>query len=60
LEDALRNGYRRIAFTPFADNRYEPILSEIQNWTAEFPKEITFYHLHRKDYGEIYRLFSRP
>lgn len=43
----------RISFMPLANGAYEGILREIEEWTGEFPRQISFYHLHAEDYWRI-------
>lgn len=53
LRRADELGLPRVLFTPMGGNRYKKIIREIEGWSRDYPKEISFYHLNRNDYQEF-------
>jgi hypothetical protein len=56
LDYCVENKITRIGFTPWLNGNYSPFVDQIKNYSKEFPKEISLFHLNRKDFRTLKEL----
>jgi hypothetical protein len=56
LDICVQNKIERIGFTPWAKGKYSSFIDQIKNYTKEYPKVISLFHLNRKDYKSLREL----
>ena len=45
----------KVGITPWKFGNYKLTIKALREWNKDFPKEINFYHLNKKDFGQIIR-----
>ena len=56
LDFCMRNKVVSIGLTPWAHGKYSTFIDQIKNYTEEYPKVISLFHLNRKDYKSVREL----
>jgi hypothetical protein len=56
LDICVQKKVERIGFTPWAKGNYSSFIDQIKNYTEEFPKVISLFHLNEKDYRSLKEL----
>ena len=56
LDICVQKKIARIGFTPWAKGNYSSFIDQIKNYTKEYPKEISLFHLNRKDFKTLKEL----
>jgi hypothetical protein len=50
LDFCMQNKVVSIGLTPWAHGKYSTFIDQIKNYTKEYPKEISLFHLNKKDF----------
>lgn len=53
LELCVKNKIVRIGFTPWLQGNYSSFIDQIRNYSKEYPKVISLYHLNKKDFKSL-------
>ncbi len=53
LDICVQRKIKRIGFTPWAKGKYSSFIDQIKNYTEEYPKVISLFHLNRKDFKPL-------
>jgi hypothetical protein len=56
LDICVQRKIERIGFTPWANGNYSSFVGQIKNYTEEYPKVISLFHLNRKDFKPLKEL----
>lgn len=56
LDICVQNKIERIGFTPWLKGKYSSFVDQISNYTQEYPKVISLFHLNQKDYKSLKEL----
>lgn len=56
LDFCVQNKITAIGLTPWSRGKYSSFIDQIKNYTKEYPKVISLFHLNRKDYKSLKEL----
>ena len=56
LDFCVQNKIAVIGLTPWSRGKYSSFIDQIKNYTEEYPKVISLFHLNRKDYKSLKEL----
>ena len=53
LDHCVKRKIERIGFTPWANGKYSTFIDQIKNYSQEYPKIISLFHLNRNDFKSL-------
>jgi hypothetical protein len=53
LDYCVKEKFERIGLTPWAHGKYSSFIDQISNYTKEYPKRISLFHLNRNDFISV-------
>ena len=56
LNYCVKNKISKIGFTPWLKGKYNNFHEALKNYNAEYPKEITLFHLNKGDFSELKKI----
>lgn len=56
LDHCVQNKIERIGFTPWGNGNYFSFVNLIKNYSKEYPKEISLFHLNNNDFSSLKNL----
>ena len=56
LDICVQKKIERIGFTPWSHGNYSSFVDQIKNYSREYPKVISLFHLNRKDFKSVKEL----
>ena len=56
LDMCVQIKIERIGFTPWSHGKYSSFVDQIKNYTKEYPKAITLFHMNRRDFKSLREL----
>lgn len=54
LDNCEKNEIQSLGLMPWMDGNYSGAIEAIKRYSFTFLKKITFYHLSKKDYAQLY------
>ena len=58
LKHGIQNNTVHIGLTPWMDGAYKAVFEELHSYRGEKAFELSFYHLNKDDYQELYPYFG--